>query len=116
MSESSFLAVGDHVSLLVGTVRCEKIGAREAQVLEQEIDGLAPSRGWRIVLDMTEVTMVASMGLGLLVSVHKKAKTSGGSLVICCLRPDLVQLLQLTHLHKVLKIVPDKNAALKAVV
>jgi anti-anti-sigma factor len=116
MSESSYLAVGDHVSLLLGTVRCEKVGAREAQILEKEIDGLAPARGWRIVLDMTEVTMVASMGLGLLVSVHKKAKGSGGSLVICSLRPELLQLLQLTHLHKVLKIVPDKNAALKILV
>ncbi len=116
MSESSFLAVGDHVSLLLGTVRCEKVGAREAQILEKEIDGLAPSRGWRVVLDMTEVTMVASMGLGLLVSVHKKAKSSGGALVICSMRPELLQLVQLTHLHKVLKIVPDRNAALKAVV
>ena len=113
MSESSYLAVGDHVGLLLGTVRCEKVGAREAQILEKEIDGLAPARGWRIVLDMSDVTMVASMGLGLLVSVHKKAKGGGGSLVICNLRPELLQLLQLTHLHKVLKIVADKNTALK---
>lgn len=116
MSESSYLAVGDHVSLLLGTVKCEKVGAREAQILEKELDGLAPARGWRIVLDMNEVTMVASMGLGLLVSVHKKAKSGGGGLVICCLKPELLQLLQLTHLHKVLKIVPDKNTALKALV
>ncbi len=115
MSESSYLAVGDHVSLLLGTVKCEKIGAREAQILEKEIEGLAPARGWRIVLDMNEVTMVASMGLGLLVSLHKKAKGSGGALVICCMKPELLQLVQLTHLHKVLKIVPDNNAALKAV-
>ena len=77
MSESSYLAVGDHIGLLLGTVRCEKIGAREAQILEKELDTLAPSRGWRVVLDMAEVTMVASMGLGLLVSAHKKAKAAG---------------------------------------
>ena len=82
MSESGFLAVGDHVGLLVGTVRCEKVGAREAQIIEKELDALAPGRGWRIVLDMTEVTMLASMGLGLLVSTHKKAKSNGGALVI----------------------------------
>ncbi len=115
MSESSFLAVGDHSSLLIGTVRCEKVGAREAQILEKELDGLAPSRGWRIVLDLTEVQLLASMGIGMLVSVHKKAKDGKGALVIHNVRPELMQLLQLTHLHKVLKIVPDRNAALKAV-
>lgn len=116
MSESSYLAVGDHVGLLLGTVRCEKVGAREAQILEKELDALAPSRGWRIVLDMSEVTMLASMGLGLLVSTHRKARGHGGALVICHVRPDLMQLIQLTHLQKVLKIVPDRDAALKAVV
>ncbi len=116
MSESSFLTVGDHVGLLLGSVRCEKVGAREAQILEHELDTLAPSRGWRIILDMAEVQMVASMGLGLLVSVHKKAKSGGGALVICNMRPELLELVQLTHLHKVLKLVPDRNAALKAVV
>lgn len=116
MSESSFLAVGDHVGLLLGTVRCEKVGAREAQIIEKELDALAPGRGWRIVLDMSDVTMLASMGLGLLVSTHKKAKSNGGALVICHVRPELLQLIQLTHLQKVLKIVPDKNAALKALV
>jgi anti-anti-sigma factor len=55
------------------------------------------------------------MGLGMLVTMHKEASANGGRLAICGLRPEITQLLRITHLERVLKIHPDRDAALKAV-
>ena len=39
----------------------------------------------------------------------------GGKLVICGLRDDIFQLMKLTHLDRILKIAPDRDAAMKLV-
>lgn len=112
---STHLAVEHTDRAVVAVVRCEKVGAREAQIIEEDLRKAAPSRGWRVVIDLREVTLLASMGLGLLVTMHKEAGSHGGRLAICGLSPDIVQLLKVTHLERVLKIYPDRDAAIKAV-
>lgn len=113
--------VSTHVSIdrtdraVVAAVRCEKIGAREAQILESELRSAAPSRQWRMVIDLTEVEMLASMGLGMLVTMHKDCNANGGKMAIMGLKPDIANLLKITHLERVLKIAPDRDAALKVV-
>lgn len=116
MSESStYLRLESTDRAVVAVVQCEKVGGREAQILETELRKAASTRNWRLVIDLCEVTLLASMGLGLLVTMHKDAAANGGRLAICGLKPDIVALLRVTHLERVLKIHPDRAAALKAV-
>lgn len=116
MAESStHLAIETTDRAVVGIVRTEKVGGREAQILETELRKAAPARQWRLVIDLSDVTLLASMGLGLLVTLHKEASNNGGRVAICGLRPEIVQLLKVTHLERVLKIYADRDAALKAV-
>jgi anti-sigma B factor antagonist len=116
MSESTtHLALQNTDKVIVALVRCEKVGSREAQIIETDLRKAAPERKWRMVIDLTDVTLLASMGLGMLVTLHKEAGNNGGKLAICGLQPDIVQLLKVTHLERVLKIHPDRDAALKAV-
>ncbi len=112
---STHLAVENTDRAVIAAVRCEKVGAREAQIIEEDLRKAAPARGWRVVLDLKDVTLLASMGLGLLVTMNKEAGANGGKLAICGLSPDIVQLLKVTHLERVLKIHPDRDAAIKAV-
>jgi anti-sigma B factor antagonist len=116
MSESStYLELNNTDRAIIAAVRCEKVGGREAQVLESELKAAAPKRGWRMVLDLTDVTLLASMGLGMLVTMHKECAGQGGKLAIFGLNADIAQLLKITHLERVLKITADKDAALKLV-
>ena len=114
MSETSHVMLTEITSRALAEVKCEKVGAREAQIIEQEIRKYAPPRKWRVAIDLSQVTMLASMGLGMLVSMHKSCQQEGGKLVVCGLSDELIQLLKLTHLERVLRIVPNKDEALKA--
>src|SRR5580765_7428479 len=114
MSEGSFVQLDSTGLNLLAHVQCQKVGSREAQVIENELRAAAPARKWRIALDLADVTLLASMGLGMLVSMHKACAQNGGKLIICGLRPEIMSLLKITHLERVLKIVADKDTATKA--
>ncbi len=124
MPDGAYLTIVPHASCLIAHITSEKVGARESQIIEQEIKaatgaaaggagGSVAGRKWRIVMDLKDVTMLASMGLGMLVSMHKLCQTEGGRLVVCGLREDILQLMKITHLERILKIAVDREAALK---
>lgn len=115
MSEVTFISFQDVGARTLGTVTCEKIGAREAQVLEAEIRAMGPRCAWKMAVDLNAVYVMASMGLGMLVSVHKACKQNKGVLAICGVRPEILEVLKVTHLHKVLKIVNSRDDALKVI-
>lgn len=114
MTDTSMVNLDTSGPHLIARVQAQKVGSREAQVIENELRSVAPTRVWKIAIDLSEVTLLASMGLGMLVSLHKACAQNGGKLVICGLRGDLLTLLKITHLERVLKIVPDLDAAKKA--
>jgi anti-anti-sigma factor len=118
MADGAYLTLYPHASCLIAHVTSEKVGARESQIIEQELRAAAGSsagKKWRIVLDMKDVTMLASMGLGMLVSMHKLCAAEGGKLVVCGLKDDILQLMKITHLERILKIAPDRETAIKMV-
>ena len=115
MSSSSFVKLEQVGTRLVATLLSEKIGAREAQIIEQEVRQALPSCAHRMALDLSQVTMMASMGLGALVSLHKACKENKGTLAVFGVKPEIMAVLQVTHLHKVLKLVDSREAAVKAV-
>ncbi len=115
MSDTTFIQFEDAGTHPLGTLMCEKIGAREAQVLEAELREAGPRYGWKLAIDMNRVYVMASMGLGMLVSVHKACREGRGMLVVYGVRPEILEVLKLTHLHKVLKIVGGRDEALKAI-
>jgi anti-sigma B factor antagonist len=117
MPDGAYLNILPHTSCVLGHVTCEKVGAREAQILEHELRtaGEKHAKRWRILLDLKDVTVLASMGLGALVSLHKTCTQEGGRLVVCGLRDDIMQVMKITHLDRVLKVAPDREAGMKMV-
>ncbi len=66
----------------------------------------------RILLDFTPVQYLSSQAIGIIVNIHKKtAAIQGGKLVVCGLSPQLLQLLKITRMDRVLKIVKDQKEA-----
>ena len=111
MEHAAFLSVKPVGKGLVAKVTCPAVGQRESQVLEQELRAaVGPVKG-RAALDMSSVTVLGSMGLGVLVTITKVCKDAGGRLVIFGLSKDLTELVRLTKLDRFLSIAASERDA-----
>jgi anti-anti-sigma factor len=115
MSEGVYVSVDTDTGagIVLATVNCELVGARESPIIEAEVRAKGPSRGWKIVMDLKGVTLLASMGLGMLVNLNRACANEGGRLVVCNVSPDIMGVMKVTHLDRIIKIVPDIEAAKK---
>ena len=88
---------GEHV-----VVRCRgRLVAGVNDFLYAEVSQLIPGSK-RVVLDLTELTQMDSMGLGAIVRLYVSAKSAGCELQLINLGPRIRQLLGMTHLLAVL--------------
>lgn len=71
----------------------------------------AASGAKTIVLDLTNVTVVDSCGLSLLISVKKTADGHGVRFALCGLSPVILRLFEITKLDRAFAIYPDAETA-----
>ncbi len=98
---------------VVAKIMCPAVGQREAPIVEEELKAAAVSANNRVVLDLSSVTVLGSMGLGMLVTITKRCRDGGGKLAIIGLAPGLLDLIKLTKLDKFLIIAKDEAAAVE---
>ncbi len=67
----------------------------------------------KLVVDCTKVQFLASAAISVFVNLHKKSALIKGTLVICGLRKELMQVFEITKLTKLFKFAPDEKAALQ---
>jgi anti-sigma B factor antagonist len=88
-------------------VRCNgKLVAGAHDILHAQISPLIPGTK-RIVLDLTNLARVDSMGLGALVRLYVSARSGGCSLELVNLGKQVRQLLGTTHMLSVFAIVGE---------
>jgi anti-sigma B factor antagonist len=86
----------------VATVKCHgKLVMGVCDVLASKVKTLIPDTK-RIVLDLTDLQHMDSMGLGTIVRLYASAKSGGSCLVLVNLGPRIRQLLGITNLLSVL--------------
>lgn len=115
MFESSHLTAVMKDGVAVVAIKCEKVGEYEAPIIQQEISTFLGKLPWKLALNFGDVRLLASVGLGLLVSLHKLCKVNKGKLAIYGLDDNLRGLLKMTKLDSGLTICADEAAASKAV-
>jgi anti-anti-sigma factor len=82
-------------------VKCiGKLIAGHTGILRDEVKGLIP-QSKKIVLDLTNLTQMDSLGLGTLVSLYVSAKTSGTTLVLVNLSPRVRDLFRITKVGSI---------------
>lgn len=101
----------------VGPVLCvlikdEHITEREAGILYDETDAQIDDRCTAIVLDFSQVMMLASAGIGTLVRLHKRIGERKGTLAVCAMSEELAELFKLTRMDKLITVKPDRASAL----
>jgi anti-sigma B factor antagonist len=84
------------------TVKCHgKLVLGVCDFLAGQVRELIPGSK-RIILDLTDLTQMDSLGLGTLVRLYVSAKSGGSCLVLINIGPRIRQLLGLTNLLSVL--------------
>ena len=66
----------------------------------------------KILIDFANTAYIDSSGLGVLVSLSKQIRESGGELRLATLNEDLATLFELTRLDTLFNIAGDRSAAL----
>jgi anti-sigma B factor antagonist len=99
--------VGVAVDLLTEDVNLEQFG--------HELFALVEQFGCRrLVVNLGEVRMVTSAGLGKLITLHRKMHRHRGSVFFCHLQEAVEDVLKTSRLITYLQVAPDVAAALAA--
>jgi anti-sigma B factor antagonist len=82
--------------------------------LREKVKGLLGAGKKKLVLDLKNVTMIDSSGLGALVAAHSSARSSGATLRLCNLGSRTNELLQMTRLLTVFEVSNSEADAVRA--
>ena len=89
--------VGDKLVLRVaGRMDAENAAAFETQCESYIAEGFST-----VLMDLSQLTYVSSMGLGAIVKIAKRMRDQGGEVRICCLTGLVRQLFEITRLNHV---------------
>jgi anti-sigma B factor antagonist len=93
----------------IAVVRCHgKLVAGVTDILYGEVSKLLPDTK-RIVLDLTDLSHMDSMGLGTLVRLYVSARSGGSAVELINLGPRIKQLLGMTHLLSAFTVIGENN-------
>lgn len=93
-------------------VKCERIAEREGPILLAELAEAAKSRSNKLIVDLSDVYMISSAGIGSLVQLHR-ACAQGGKLVLFGLNDELLAMLKVARLDRLFTILPTRDKAVE---
>ena len=87
----------------------------EANIAEigQQLTALVESKDrQKILLDFDNVDHLSSAALGMLINVNNKVKQQGSQLRLANIKPQIIEVFEITKLNKLFKILPTRQDAL----
>jgi len=73
---------------------------------------LAQAQPPHLLIDLNEVEFLSSSMLGKLIRLLKRTRQANGRLRLCSIRPSIMEVFEITQLHRVFDIYPDAAEAL----
>ena len=98
----------------------EIIEIAAARVADENIEALrealqaSAAKSSFIVLDLSRVEYVSSVGLGTLISAYKQVRSQNGHLMLAAVRPAVMDILESARLRRLFQIEPDRKTAVAA--
>jgi anti-anti-sigma factor len=71
----------------------------------------AEAYGQKVVVDLSDVEWLDSSGVSWILGCNKKFRQAGGTFVLHSLSPMVHDIFKVLHLHKILQIAPNLQAA-----
>ncbi len=115
VSNATFVETRSVGTVAAARITTNSVGQREAGIIESSLKDVANGVKGRLVVDMSDVKVLGSMGLGMLVTLTKHCRAAGGRLAIYGIDPSLLELLKLTRLDSFLAIAKDEASAIRAI-
>lgn len=97
--------------VLVARILDRRIDAHAAPDLKAQVGGRMDAGEGRVVLDLGDVELVDSTGLGAILFLYKKAPRPAGGFVLCGCRAAVLDLMKLTRMERVFKFLPSEAEA-----
>jgi len=91
-----------------------RIAEPEALLLEKECLAAIEDGAKSVVVDLSDVPMLSSAGLGALMVAHKQCRPAGGGVCLVDPQPLVRQVLEITKLTKLFKVHATLDDALAA--
>ena len=103
-AEAPLLTLRTYVEGDATIVQCTgKLTAGYTSILRDEVKRLIPESK-KIILDLTGLTLMDSLGLGTIVGLYVSAKASGTALILINLSPRVRDLFRITNVWSVLEV------------
>lgn len=102
--------IQDHIIVLQLT---GKLNSHTSTVFQRELEQIAQDQTCAIILNMAALQQIDSAGIGILVSIFKQLQAHSQSLQIVGLQGQPYDIFKLLNLHKVIKITPTVDEALR---
>lgn len=91
---------------LKSEITLNNVDATQAQVAP-----LVSISGARVILDLSQVEIITTPGLGMLLQLNRDAQLSDAKLILACARPMVYDTILRTQLDRVLKVVGTLDEA-----
>lgn len=104
-----------HEKYVILQIQEEKLTSLNAPELKSEFVVLNAEGRNNILLDLSQVQYADSSGLSALLRANSMCEGANGIFILFSLNPHVEKLITITHLDRVLTILPTKQEAIEAV-
>jgi anti-sigma B factor antagonist len=112
-SQRVLLVEEDPSGVLIANFNSNRIVEEETvQELGRELASIGQT-GRKVILNFSKVDFLSSSVLGKLITFQKKLKANGGALRLCCIKPQIYEIFEITRLNTLFEIFPDEASALE---
>jgi len=106
--DRQFTVVEFQTESLMNARDLEQIGGALYRLVDEEHRN-------RLLLDFSKVRYPSSQAIGIIVTLNKKlSQKPNGKLILCGVRPELLQVLKITRLDRILSMCPTQRDAIEA--
>lgn len=111
----NFIEVREEEGISIATLQIDAITAGAClNGLQEELLKLCPADTLKtVVLNFRKVEFLCSGAVGLIMTMNRQLRSSGGRLVLCSVQPNLLRIFHLMQLHEVLIFANDEGEAIK---
>ena len=88
------------------------LGGPEATALNEELHRLIDQRKYNVVVDLSQVSLMNSSGLGMLIGGYTTIQNAGGMLKIACANEKVRNLIAISKLTNLFTFHPNIDAAI----
>lgn len=91
-----------------------RLDMQGAQEIDLEFTALVVTPGGKVVVDIGNVSFLASLGLRCLLTSAKALSKKGGKMVLSSPQPNVAEVLKVSGIYQIIQIFDNADAAIEA--